>query len=197
MENCLHGMAPFASSDCIICIITRSWRFPEEILWFSKGVGMKKRFFIKLFHTIFFILVGMGIMYLYMQKQTDPMDQIQKLMSQNDVDPDEAIYIYLKKNPDLTDSQKGDLFLNAINNFTLSEGVFSSMVEMAEDELSSEELTGMIGKLRTRMQQLQHFYYSLKLGNGPEYFTVIKELEFIDKSLITNDGTTIKQITEP
>ena len=33
---------------------------------------MKKRFFIKLFHTIFFILVGMGIMYLYMQKQTDP-----------------------------------------------------------------------------------------------------------------------------
>ena len=164
---------------------------------FSKGVGMKKRFFIKLFHTIFFILVGMGIMYLYMQKQTDPMDQIQKLMSQNDVDPDEAIYIYLKKNPDLTDSQKGDLFLNAINNFTLSEGVFSSMVEMAEDELSSEELTSMIGKLRTRMQQLQHFYYSLKLGNGPEYFTVIKELEFIDKSLITNDGTTIKQIAEP
>ncbi len=158
---------------------------------------MKKRFFIKLFHTIFFILVGMGIMYLYMQKQTDPMDQIQKLMSQNDVDPDNAIYIYLKKNPDLTDSQKGDLFLNAINNFTLSEGVFSSMVEMAEDELSSEELTSMIGKLRTRMQQLQHFYYSLKLGNGPEYFTVIKELEFIDKSLITNDGTTIKQIAEP
>ena len=136
-------------------------------------------YMIKLFHTIFFILVGMGIMYLYMQKQTDPMDQIQKLMSQNDVDPDEAIYIYLKKNPDLRDSQKEDLFLNAINNFTLSEGVFSSMVEMAEDELSSEELTSMIGKLRTRMQQLQHFYYSLKLGNGPEYFTVIKELEFI------------------
>ena len=50
-------------------------------------------------------------MYLYMQKQTDPMDQIQKLMLQNDVEPDEAIYIYLKKNPDLTDSQKGDLFL--------------------------------------------------------------------------------------
>ena len=170
---------------------------PRRNTMVPKGVGMKKRFFIKLFHTIFFILVGMGIMYLYMQKQTDPMDQIQKLMSQNDVDPDEAIYIYLKKNPDLTDSQKGDLFLNAINNFTLSEGVFSSMVEMAEDELSSEELTGMIGKLRTRMQQLQHFYYSLKLGNGPEYFTVIKELEFIDKSLITNDGTTIKQIAEP
>ena len=98
---------------------------------------MKKRFFIKLFHTIFFILVGMGIMYLYMQKQTDPMDQIQKLMSQNDVDPDEAICIYLKKNPDLTDSQKGDLFLNAINNFTLSEGVFSSMVEMAEINISA------------------------------------------------------------
>ena len=55
----------------------------------------------------------------------------------------------------------------------------------------------MIGKLRTRMQRLQHFYYSLKLGNGPEYCTVIKELEFIDKSLITNDGTTIKQIAEP
>ena len=71
------------------------------------------------------------------------------------------------------------------------------MVEMAEDELSSEELTSMIGKLRTRMQQLQHFYYSLKLGNGPEYFTVIKELEFIDRFLITNDGTNIKQIAEP
>ena len=114
---------------------------------------MKKRFFIKLFHTIFFILVGMGIMYLYMQKQTDPMDQIQKLMSQNDVDPDEAIYIYLKKNPDLTDSQKGDLFLNVINNFTLSEGVFSSMVEMAEDELSSDKVK--VGK--TRMEKNREF----------------------------------------
>lgn len=68
---------------------------------------------------------------------------------------------------------------------------------MAEDELSSEMLTCMIGKLRTRMQQQQRFYYSLKLGHGPEYFTVIRELEFIDKSLIPQDEATIKQIAEP
>ena len=158
---------------------------------------MKKRFLIKLSHTVFFLLVSMGIMYLYTQKHLGPMVQIQELMSKNKIEADEAIYIYLKNNPDLTDSQKRELFLDVINNFTLSEGVFSSIIKMAEDELSSEMLSCMIGKLRTRMQQQQRFYYSLKLGHGPEFFTVIKELEFIDQSLIPQDEATIKQIAEP
>lgn len=158
---------------------------------------MKKRLLIKLFYTVFFFLAGMGIMYLYTQKQPEPMVQIQELMSKNKVEADEAIYIYLKNNPDLTDSQKGDLFLDVINNFTLSEGVFSSIIKMADDELSSEMFTCMIGKLRTRMQQQQRFYYSLKLGHGPEFFTVIRELEFIDQSLSPHDEAAIKQIAEP
>ena len=156
---------------------------------------MKKRLLIKLFYTVFFFLAGMGIMYLYTQKQPEPMVQIQELMSKNKVEADEAIY--LKNNPDLTDSQKGDLFLDVINNFTLSEGVFSSIIKMADDELSSEMFTCMIGKLRTRMQQQQRFYYSLKLGHGPEFFTVIRELEFIDQSLSPHDEAAIKQIAEP
>ena len=158
---------------------------------------MKKRLLIKLFYTVFFFLAGMGIMYLYTQKQPEPMVQIQELMSKNKVEADEAIYIYLKNNPDLTDRKKGDLFLDVINNFTLSEGVFSSIIKMADDELSSEMFTCMIGKLRTRMQQQQRFYYSLKLGHGPEFFTVIKELEFIDQSLSPHDEAAIKQIAEP
>ena len=57
---------------------------------------MKKRLLIKLFYTVFFFLAGMGIMYLYTQKQPEPMVQIQELMSKNKVEADEAIYIYLK-----------------------------------------------------------------------------------------------------
>ena len=125
------------------------------------------------------------------------MVQIQKQVLKNEIEVDEAIYIYLKNNSDLTDSHKRDLFLDVINNFTLSEGVFSSIIKMVEDELSSGMLTCMIGQLKTRMQQQQRFYYSLKLGHGPEYFTVIKELEFIDQSLNPHDEATIKQIAEP
>ena len=55
---------------------------------------MKKRLLIKLFYTVFFFLAGMGIMYLYTQKQPEPMVQIQELMSKNKVEADEAIYIY-------------------------------------------------------------------------------------------------------
>ena len=81
----------------------------------------------------------------------------------------------------MTEIQKRDLFLNIMRNFSLSEGVFSSFIQLTEDELSPEARDYLKEKTRMYMLQQQRLYYYFKIGHSPEYFTVINDLELIDR----------------
>ena len=120
-------------------------------------------------------------MYLHTRKAPDATAQIRDLMSINKIAADEAIHIFLKKNRiKMTDIQKRDFFLDIMLHVPLTEGVFSSVIQMVESELSPEMCKSMMKILNTRMRQQQCLYYSLNLGCGPEYFSVIKSLECLD-----------------
>ena len=142
----------------------------------------RQLFLIGILYGLFFFLMGASVTYLYTRKVADATTQIKDLMSVNKIKADEAIHIFLKKNKiKMTNIQKRDLFLDIMLHIPLTEGVFSSVVQMIESELSPEMRKSMMKILKMRMRQQQDLYYALKLGCGPEYFSVIKSLECLDK----------------
>lgn len=104
-------------------------------------------------------------------------------MYRNKIEVDEAVHIFLERNKaKMTDIQKGDLLLDIMRNFILTEGVFSSIIKIIEDESSPEMHSYIMRNIKTQMQQQQRLYYYLKLGDGSEYFTIIKNFELLDKN---------------
>lgn len=146
---------------------------------------MRKRLFLirRLLYGVFFFLIGLCAMYLHTRKTPEPITQIRNLMYKNKIEVDEAVHIFLERNKaKMTDIQKGDLLLDIMRNFILTEGVFSSIIKIIEDELSPEMHSYIIRNIKIQMQQQQRLYYYLKLGDGSEYFTIIKNLELLDKN---------------
>ena len=145
---------------------------------------MKKRLLlIRVLYGLFFFLMVVCAMYLYTRETAGAIIQIRSLMYKNKIEVDEAVHIFLERNKTkMTDIQKRNLFLDIMHNFTLTEGVFSSIIKMTEDELSPEIRSCIMRNVKAQMQQQQRLYYCLKLGYGSEYFTVIKDLEHIDKN---------------
>ena len=101
-------------------------------------------------------------MYLYTRETAGAIIQIRSLMYKNKIEVDEAVHIFLERNKTkMTDIQKRNLFLDIMHNFTLTEGVFSSIIKMSEDELSPEIRSCISSNVKAQMHQQQRLDYCL------------------------------------